>query len=161
MNDEWLVFIHVPAGMSAVASGACAMLVRKGGPAHRRAGLAYLGALAVTCLSGIGLALSRWPRFPHLLVLGLLAAGLASAGYAARHRLTPVAHLLGMGTSYVVMLTAFYVDNGPRLPLWRLLPPVAFWILPSLGALPLLVRAVRRHGRDRNTHGGEATLQSR
>ena len=161
MSDEWLVLVHVPAGVSAVASGASAMLVRKGGRAHRLAGLAYLGALAVTSTSGIGLALSRWPRFPHLLVLGLVAAGLAVAGYAARHRPTPVAHLLGMGTSYVVMLTAFYVDNGPRLPLWRLLPPVAFWILPSLVALPLLVRAVRRHGRVGNTHGGEATPQSR
>ena len=161
MTDRWLVLIHVPAGVVAVASGATAMLVRKGGRAHRRAGLTYLTALAVVCASGIGLAISRWPHFPHLLALGLLGAGLAGTGYAARHRPRPVRHLLGMGTSYVVMLTAFYVDNGPRLPLWRLLPPVAFWILPSLVALPLLVRAVRRHGRVGNTHGGEATPQSR
>ncbi|WP_112274001.1 hypothetical protein [Lentzea terrae] len=28
-----------------------------------------------------------------------------------------------MGGSYIAMLTAFYVDDGPRLPLWQLLPP--------------------------------------
>ena len=28
-------------------------------------------------------------------------------------------HITGMGTSYVLLLTAFYVDNGKNLPLWR------------------------------------------
>src|SRR5688572_30877797 len=109
MSDEWLVVIHVPAGVVAVASGATATLVRKGSRAHRRGGSIYLAALAVVCVSGTCLAISRWPHFPHLVVLGLLAGGLAGAGYAARHRATPVVHLLGMGTSYVAMLTAFYV----------------------------------------------------
>jgi hypothetical protein len=49
-----------------------------------------------------------------------------------------------MGGAYIAMLTAFYVDNGPRLPLWRLLPPLAFWFLPSAIGLPLLVRAMVR-----------------
>ena len=137
--------VHIPAGVVAVAAGATAMLVSKGGRVHRRAGMTYLAALGVTCLAGIGLAITRWPHFPHLLVLGLLAALLASVGYAARRRASPVMHLLGMGTSYTVMLTAFYVDNGPKLPLWQLLPPAAFWILPSLVALPLMLRAVRRY----------------
>ena len=123
------------------------MLARKGARTHRRAGLTYLAALAVACLSGTALVITRWPRFPHLLVLAVVAIVLAGGGYAARRRPSPVPHLLGMGTSYVAMLTAFYVDNGPRLPLWRLLPPGAFWLLPSLVALPLLVGAVRRYGR--------------
>jgi len=46
------------------------------------------------------------------------------------------------------MLTAFYVDNGPKLPGWRLLPPVTFWFLPTLVALPFAVLALRRHSRD-------------
>jgi uncharacterized membrane protein len=153
-DDRWLVFFHVPAGLVAVTAGATAMLASKGGRAHRRAGLTYVAALSVTCLSGVGLAITRWPHFPHLLVLGIVAALLASLGYVARHRPTPVVHLLGMGTSYTAMLTAFYVDNGPKLPLWRLLPPVAFWILPSLIALPLLLRAGIRYsqssGKTRN-----------
>ena len=27
-----------------------------------------------------------------------------------------------MGASYILLLTAFYVDNGKNLPLWRELP---------------------------------------
>jgi hypothetical protein len=62
-----------------------------------------------------------------------------------------------MGCSYITLLTAFYVDNGPHLPLWRLLPPIALWTLPTvLGTVPM-VRALRRHntappvGRPRST----------
>jgi hypothetical protein len=50
-----------------------------------------------------------------------------------------------MAVSYILLLTAFYVDNGPHLPLWRLLPPLAFWLLPSFVGAPLLVLALRRH----------------
>jgi hypothetical protein len=52
-----------------------------------------------------------------------------------------------MGASYIVLLTAFYVDNGPKLPLWDRLPNIAFWTLPMLIGLPLVVRALRRHVR--------------
>jgi hypothetical protein len=43
------------------------------------------------------------------------------------------------------MLTAFYVDNGPNLPLWDHLPTWAFWLLPSVVAAPVIARAIRRH----------------
>ena len=144
-EDTWLVIVHVPVGLVAVIAGVIAMLARKGGRAHGRAGLIYLAALTLTALSGLGLAITRWPRFPHLIALGTIAGLLAGAGYAFRRRPSPLLHLLGMGMSYTVMLTAFYVDNGPKLPVWRLLPPAAFWFLPSLVAAPLLIRAARRH----------------
>jgi hypothetical protein len=42
-----------------------------------------------------------------------------------------------MASSYIVMLTAFYVDNGRNLPIWRDLPHIAYWIVPSAIGLPL------------------------
>lgn len=50
-----------------------------------------------------------------------------------------------MSLSYVVLFTAFYVDNGPHLPLVSRLPTIVFWIMPSLIGLPLVTRAVRKH----------------
>jgi uncharacterized membrane protein len=147
MLDKLFVLVHVAAGVVAVIAGAAAMLAFKGSRSHRRRGLTYLGALAVVCTSGAGLAILRWPRFPHLLGLAVLAAVLGGAGYVVRRRPSPALHLLGMSASYVVMLTAFYVDNGPRLPGWRLLPHAALWVLPSLVALPVVMRALRRHTR--------------
>jgi hypothetical protein len=57
----------------------------------------------------------------------------------------PRLHLTGMGASYILMLTAFYVDNGKNLPLWRELPQIAFWILPSAIGVPLILYALLRH----------------
>jgi hypothetical protein len=49
-----------------------------------------------------------------------------------------------MGTGYVAMLTAFYVDNSPYLPLWDRLPALAFWLLPSAIGAPIIAWAVMR-----------------
>jgi hypothetical protein len=50
-----------------------------------------------------------------------------------------------MGASYVFMLTAFYVDNGKNLPLWKELPQIAFWLLPGAIGVPLILYALFRH----------------
>jgi hypothetical protein len=54
-------------------------------------------------------------------------------------------HITGMGTSYILLLTAFYVDNGKSLPLWRDLSPVAYWLAPAVVGVPLIVRALLWH----------------
>jgi uncharacterized membrane protein len=145
--DALLIALHVPSGVIAVVSGAAAMLSDKGSPAHRRRGRWYLGALVATCVSGAGLVATRWPRFQHLLVLGIVAAALAGLGYATRRRAAPSMHLAAMGASYIVMLTAFYVDNGPKLPLWNKLPAISFWFLPAVVGIPLVLRSLLSRAR--------------
>ena len=54
-------------------------------------------------------------------------------------------------TKRVLMLTAFYVDNGPHLPGWRLLPVAAFCLLPAAIGVPLIVDATRKYQRRRAT----------
>jgi hypothetical protein len=51
----------------------------------------------------------------------------------------------GMGISYILLLTAFYVDNGKSLPVWRELPALAFWLLPAAIGAPILINALLRH----------------
>ena len=50
-----------------------------------------------------------------------------------------------MGASYIFMLTAFYVDNGKNLPVWKELPEIAFWLLPSAIGVPVILYALFRH----------------
>jgi hypothetical protein len=50
-----------------------------------------------------------------------------------------------MGLSYILLLTAFYVDNGKNLPLWNKLPQTAFWVFPAVAGIPFIVRALLRH----------------
>jgi hypothetical protein len=86
------------------------------------------------------LAFSRWSNDYHLFVLGLLSFIAATIGRTARRKLWPSwprIHMTGMGVSYILMIAAFYVDNGPNLPLWRELPPLAFLTLPTLIGAPI------------------------
>ena len=97
----------------------------------------------------------RWAEDYHLFVLGSLSFAAAIFGREARRRLRPGwarLHMTGMGASYILLLTAFYVDNGKILPLWRLLPQWAFWVLPSAIGLPILVWALLRHPLARNSN---------
>jgi hypothetical protein len=49
------------------------------------------------------------------------------------------------GASYILLLTAFYVDNGKNLPLWRELPQIAFWLLPGAIGAPIILYVLRKH----------------
>lgn len=139
-----LLAVHVPAGLLAVFSGAGAALTAKGSARHQRLGRWYYAALGVVFATATGLAALRWRADWRLFLLGALAFAAATLGYLHRRRPGDTGHILGMGGSYAVMLTAFYVDNGPHLPLWDRLPPPVFWFLPGTVAAPLILRAIRR-----------------
>jgi hypothetical protein len=138
--------IHVIAGLTAVITGAVAALVRKGSPRHIRAGRWFYRAITVVFATATALAIMRWRQDYYLFIIGAVAFTAATIGYQHRRRHRPgdTGHITGMGIGYTAMLTAFYVDNGPHLPVWDHLPTLAFWLLPSAIAAPLIARAVRR-----------------
>jgi hypothetical protein len=147
--------IHVLAGVTAVIAGATAALARKGSPRHIRAGRRYYRAITVIFTTATILAAMRWRQDYYLFILGTVAFAAATIGYQHRRRRWPgdTGHIAGMGTAYVVMLTAFYVDNGPHLPLWDRLPTLTFWLLPSAIGAPIIARAIIRARRARRSPG--------
>jgi hypothetical protein len=54
------------------------------------------------------------------------------------------AHIVGMIGSYVVLWTAFYVDNAHLIPGLQQLPTLTFWVLPTIVALPFIVFSLFR-----------------
>jgi hypothetical protein len=138
--------VHVIAGLAAVLTGAIAALARKGSPRHIRVGRWYYRAIVVVFATATALAAMRWDRDYYLFILGAAAFAAATIGYLHRRRHRPgdTGHIAGMGIAYTAMLTAFYVDNGPHLPLWDRLPTLAFWLLPSVIAAPIITRAIIR-----------------
>ncbi len=144
--------IHVLAGLTAVATGAIAATARKGSPRHIRAGRWYYRAITVVFVTATILASMRWRQDYHLFILGATAYTAATIGYLHRRRHRPgdSGHIAGMGTAYAAMLTAFYVDNGPHLPLWDRLPVLTFWLLPSAIGAPIITRSIIRA---RRAHG--------
>jgi uncharacterized membrane protein len=145
MADLLIISVHIPAGLTAIVAGIVAMLARKGEMRHRAAGRVYLWSISFLGASALGLVATRGPQFAHLLLLGAVAVSLAFGGFAMRRNRPPL-HIAGMGLSYIAMLTAFYVDNGPKLPFWNLLPEIAFWIGPFLIGWPIIIWAMRRRG---------------
>jgi hypothetical protein len=137
--------VHVAAGLTCIVTGVVAMTARKRPGRHPRFGSIYHVALGVVFVTATVMASIRWSQDAYLFFIGAFAFASASLGRVARNhtwRSWPYVHVPGMGISYIALLTAFYVDNGPHLPLWNRLPTIAFWVLPSLIGVPLIVRAL-------------------
>lgn len=140
--------IHVLFGLAAIITGAVAMLSAKGRGRHSNFGLIYFWCLFGVFVTMSALTVTRRQEDYDLFVLGALSFGAAWLGRTIlrqRWRQWPRLHLTFMAASYVLMLTAFYVDNGKNLPLWRELPQIAFWILPAVIAAPLILYALLFH----------------
>jgi len=143
-----IVAIHIPLGLACVVTGALAMLSKKRRGRHSQFGKAYFWTVLALFGSATLLAAMRWNEDYHLFVLGALSfasAWLARSALRHRWRGWQRVHLAGMGISYILLLVAFYVDNGRQLPLWRDLPPFAYWLLPVAVGAPIIGWALLRH----------------
>jgi hypothetical protein len=141
--------VHVAAALTATISGLIAAVSAKGGDRHIRTGRLYFRALAVVFGTALVLAGMRLRQDWYLALIGAIAFAAAVLGVRHRrlHRPGDTGHIVPMGVSYAAMFTAFYVDNGPHLPLWDRLPTPVFYFLPSVVAAPLIGRAVVNHRR--------------
>jgi hypothetical protein len=138
---------HIAAGLTCVVTGAMAATAPKRPGRHPTAGRIFFWSLAVVFASSTTMALLRFTQDWHLLLIGTVTFSAASLGYLARRRRRPGwqrIHIPAMGGAYIALFTGFYVDNGPHLPLWDRLPTLAYWTLPSLVGVPLILRALAR-----------------
>jgi len=143
-----VVGVHVVLGLCCVVSGAAAMLMTKRRGRHSTSGTIYFWCLCIIFISATVLSLVRWSDDKDLFVLGAVSFAAAFVGRRAARRGGAgwaTIHVSGMGLSYIVLLTAFYVDNGKSLPLWRDLSPIVYWIAPAVVGLPLMLWALLRH----------------
>ena len=143
-----IVGLHVLLGLASVLTGVVAMLSPKRPGRHPNFGTIYFWCLSGTITLAIGLSVVRWTRDYPLFVMGVLSFAAAWVGRTAKRRHWSgwiQWHITGMGMSYVLLLTAFYVDNGRSLPLWRDLPAISYWLLPTAVGSILIGRALLRH----------------
>jgi uncharacterized membrane protein len=140
-----ILTIHIPCGITCVIAGVVAMLSRKQHGRHPTFGTIYYWSLSVVFVTASIMATLRWVEDYYLLILGILSFAAASFGCTASRRGWVRLHISGMGLSYILLLTAFYVDNGKSLPLWKELPAITYWILPSAVGLPLIAHALLHH----------------
>ncbi len=140
--------VHIPLGIACVVTGASAMLSQKGRGRHSNFGTIYFWCLLALFVSASYLSITRWSENYHLFILGAASFGCAWFGRTAlrcRWSNWIRLHIAGMSLSYVVMLIAFYVDNGKQLPVWNDLPHFTYWLLPLAVAAPLIIWALLWH----------------
>lgn len=146
--QAFLLF-HVLSGLTCIVTAAVACLARKRPGVHPRWGTVYFGSLAVVVASATGMSIIRWQEDRLLFALGLLAFALAMMGLLARRRRPrrwPTWHGVGMAGSYIILLSAFLLDNSRFIPLIKLIEPEPIrWFLPPAVGLPLLAAALLRY----------------
>jgi hypothetical protein len=138
---------HIAAGLTCVVTGALAATAPKQPGRHTLAGRTFFWSLAVVFASSTTMAALRFAQDWHLLLIGTVAFGAGCLGYRARRRQRPGwlrVHIPAMSGAYIALFTGFYVDNGPHLPVWDRLPSLAYWTVPSLVGVPLILRALAR-----------------
>ena len=145
-----VVAVHVAMGLMCVAAGIGAMLTAKRRGRHSTLGTVYFWLLLGIFVSSTVLSILRWSEDYHLFILGALSFCAALTARNTIHgrpatRLRLQVHAVGMATSYMLLLTAFYVDNGKNLPVWKDLPPLASWLAPAIIGLPILAYVLFRH----------------
>jgi hypothetical protein len=148
--------VHALAGLTTGVTGVVAFRAPKRRGGHHRWGTYYLWAYTVVFVTAIILSVQHWQADAYLFALATLGYGLALSGYAARRfRREPrlmrwlgkqwaVAHIVGMIGSYIVLWTAFYVDNAHLIPGLNQLPLLAFWVLPTVIGIPFIIVSISR-----------------
>ena len=140
--------VHTLLGLACTVAGIVAMLSQKRVGRHPRYGTIYFWCLTGVFVTATGLAAVRFAEDYHLFILGALSLAAAYFGREARRQCWGNwvrLHVTGMGVSYILLLTAFYVDNGKNLPLWDRLPSIAYWLIPAAVGIPLVIRALLWH----------------
>ncbi len=148
-----LISIHILAGLTCAVSGVFAMLVKKQHGVHSISGSVYYWCLWVVFITATIIAIYRWKEDYYLFILGLVSfcfAFVARTAIKNKWQKWSVIHIAGMGLSYIFLLTAFYVDNGKFLPVWKNLHPIVYWLLPGAIGIPIILRTLRRHPLSRN-----------
>jgi hypothetical protein len=148
--------VHALAGLMTGVTGILAFRAPKRPGRHHQWGTRYVWAYTAVFLTATILSVQRWEADAYLFFLAVTGYGLALCGYGARrfrempqvrHVLAKqwvVAHIIGMIGSYVVLWTAFYVDNAHLIPGLNALPTLTFWVLPTVIALPFIVLSLLR-----------------
>lgn len=143
-----LIGIHVLAALVCVVAGIVAMLSKKARGSHPKAGTVYYWGLMVVLVTVIIVSILRWEEDYRLFILGVLSfasAFMARKALIQKWKGWPFYHVSGMGLSYIILLTAFYVDNGRFLPVWRDFPQIVYWTLPGLIGIPIILVTLSRH----------------
>ncbi len=116
--DTSLRLVHVVAGACALLIGPVAMWAPKQIGLHSRMGATFFVAVMAVCVSGGALGALHWETRAPFVFIAIGTFAFALFGYVAaktRWRHWLLAHVIGQGSAYTAMVTAFVVANWDEL----------------------------------------------
>lgn len=135
-----MIWMHVMAGLLALAAGALALLARKGAPIHRRSGWVFALSMAVMTSSAVLMAVFLRPNVLNV-TAGILTFYLVSTGVLAVRRSVADARAWLLGLMLVALTTggaalalALVGLNSPR-GLVDGMPGIPFFLFAAIGLL--------------------------
>jgi hypothetical protein len=151
---DLLLFLHIAGGAVGIVSGAVALLARKGGRSHRRAGAAFVASMLV--MATIGTATSPFLPVPSMtnVVAGTLTFYLVATGWAAVKRKDAVIGRFeksGLGVALAVVgagaIFILMAANSPTGTVGKA-PPQAFYVFVLVGTMAAVgdARMIVRRG---------------
>src|SRR5262245_62105263 len=141
-----IIGVHVLFGLAAVITGGAAMLSKKGRGRHSNFGTIYFWCLFVVFVYERSVRHALGRELSLVRSRATFVRGCAFWAHCCAATLPPMAQAPSHWHGRVVYFYAYCVLRGQRqepATLWRELPQIAFWFLPSAIGLPLILYALR------------------
>lgn len=139
--------VHIAAGILAVLAGAAALILRKGGPAHRAAGTLFTAAMVLMAATAAALGKDSG----NIVAGGLTIYMVTTACVAARRTDNEAglfeigAFVVALGCAIAMFVSAWLIEFGGRAAPSTLVGPMSFFLggalaLAALGDLSVVLR---------------------
>ncbi|SEN05760.1 Predicted membrane protein [Mesobacillus persicus] len=141
MLDTFMLILHIAAGYLALGIGLVAMFAPKRRGRHTTTGKMYFWLVTMVCTSAVVMAVLNWEVSSYLFYIAIFSFLFALVGYIAykkKWKNWMVTHIAGMGGSYIAMVTGFMVVNQQNIALFKNIPSLVFWFLPTIIGTPII-----------------------
>lgn len=159
-----LLPIHVIAGGAAIAAGGVALLARKGGPVHRRIGLAFVGAMTAMAVSAAVIAAVQGARGVGNLLAASMTIYFVGTAFtavrplsAATRRIDVGGVVVAVGIALVDIASGVKAFNAPRgfyngVPFFMYFFLATILLLAAAGDVRILRHGALRGGQRLSRH---------
>lgn len=144
---DFLLVVHIIAGMVCLVIGLCAAFSQKRRGKHTRFGEIYHGSYVFVFVTAALMAMMRWEQLAYLFYIALFSYALALSAYLAvkiRWKNWIGLHIGGMLGSYIGVVTAVLVVNVSSISIFNGMPALLFWFLPTIVGTPIIFGVRKR-----------------
>ncbi len=139
---------HIITGLVCLITGVVAMSSRKKKGKHTVSGEIYHWSYILVFVTAVVMSILHWEESAYLFYIGVFSYALALLGYLSakiRWKNWLGSHIGGMLGSYIGIVTATIVVNVPKIPILNELPPLLFWLLPTIIGTPLIFKVGKKY----------------